>query len=150
MKLAIVLTIFSSYLLLNCEGLKCYDTGGFVADPSNVTTEECQPPFTNFCVTMKIDNGVDRYIYCGNEEFCTSKGCFNNMYCDEPGTFVRDHPTVGNATFTITCCDTDFCNINAVKSEKESSANPLYAISFISSTGFSLIFCLSFFFISIW
>ena len=125
MKLLLILTVCLSYSIRNCDALKCYEIDNLGINSSKVNTEKCKPPMTDFCVTTSIKNGDDPYFTCGDREFCVSKGCFNSMYCKEPGTYEHYHPNEKNVQFKITCCGTDLCNF-------ESSARTLNKTFFTS------------------
>ena len=54
------------------------------------------------------------YPTCGNEEICIARGCADTKYCPKPGTFEKDFPGLSNVKVTVTCCDTDLCNIESI------------------------------------
>ena len=87
--------------------------------------EECDTDFIHFCETSTFKNGEITDYTCGYDEFCTSKSCYDSVHCTKPWTFEHDYPGLNNVKFTITCCDTDLCNV-------QSSAKNLYEISFSS------------------
>ena len=125
MKFLLVLTFCTSCLLFSCAGLRCYE-GRNIGFETNETIEECSYPYMDFCITATFRNGEVPKYTCGDQEFCTTKRCYNTDYCKEPGTFERDYLRKENVTFTMSCCDTDLCNFENTLS----SANTLYKISF--------------------
>ena len=141
MRLLLILTYFTSYLLVSCAVSKCYESSNIDFYSSNLTIEECTPPFMDFCATATIKNGDVSDFTCGVEEFCMSKRCSNSMHCTEPGTFERDYPGLSEVKFTVTCCDTDLCNV-------ESSAKTLYRTSFIFVFYISKFYYL--YFVTVW
>ena len=122
MKFLLIITFCSSYLLVNCAVSKCYEASAYYY--SNLTIKECSPPSSEFCAVATFRNEVPNRS-CGDKEICIQKGCFSDRYCKNPGTFEHDYPGYSNVKVTITCCDTDLCNI-------ESSAKTLYENSFSS------------------
>ena len=133
MKFLPVFTFFFSYLLVSCAGLKCYQDSNIDSYSSNVFIEDCDTDFIDFCGTSTFKNGESPDYTCGDDEFCTSKGCYDSMHCSNTGTYDYDYPELSDVKLTITCCDTDLCNM-------ESSAQTLYRNSF------SCLFYMSFFY----
>ena len=135
MKFLLILTFCTSCLLFSCAGLRCYE-GRNIGFESNETIEECSYPYMDFCITATFRNGEVPKYTCGDQEFCTTKRCYNTDYCKEPGTFERDYLRKENVTFTMSCCDTDLCNIenifSSAKTLKKLSLNlPFYMNVFL-------------------
>ena len=122
MKFLRILIIFKSYLLVNCAGLKCYHASNIDSFP-NSTIKDCEKPYDAFCATAAFRNGEVPGFTCGDDEFCYSKSCADSIYCTKRGTWKHDYPGLSNVKYTLTCCDTDLCNV-------ESSAKTLYRTSF--------------------
>ena len=122
MRLLLVLTFCLNYFLNSCAVSKCYEYSNIDLYLSNLTIRECDKYYSDFCAISKVKNGVVPKYNCGDDEFCTSKGCYGSTYCTKPGTFEHNYPGLSNVKFTITCCDTDLCNV-------ESSATALYKCS---------------------
>ena len=120
MKLLLILTFFSSYLLVSCTVSKCYQASNIGLYSSNSTIEECKPPYLDFCVIATWKNGDVPWNTCGDDEFCMTKGCADARFCTKPGTFEHDYPGLDNVKFTVTCCDTDLCNDSAKTLERNS------------------------------
>ena len=119
----------SSYLLVSCAVLKCYKFSNLDIIPSNSTIEECWYPNNEFCATAKYKNGEVSHLTCGDDEFCTRKGCVDYTFCKKPGTFELDFPGLSNVKFTIICCDADLCNVeNSAKSLYKNSSSCLFYI----------------------
>ena len=125
MKFLLILTFCSSCLFVSCAGLRCYE-GRNIGFESNETIEECRYPYMDFCVTATFRNGEVPQYTCGEQEFCTTKRCYNTDYCKEAGTYERDYLRMENVKFTMTCCDTDLCNDENILT----SAKTLNKISF--------------------
>ena len=125
MKFLVVLMFCSSCLLASCAGLKCYRASNLDFYLFNLTIEECISDFSDVCATSTSRNGEVSYRTCGDEEFCTAKGCIDSRFCTKPGTYEHGYPGHQNVKFTITCCDADLCNV-------ESSAKTLNRICFNS------------------
>ena len=123
MRVLLVIIFISNYLLVSYAVSKCYEARSVELYSTNLTIEDCHPDYSKFCATATIKNGEVYDYNCGDEEFCMSKGCTDTKYCTEPGIFEHNYPGYSNVKFTITCCDTDLCNV-------ESSAKTLYKISF--------------------
>ena len=123
MKFLIISTVCLSYLLVICFGLKCYEASNVEINSSNLTIEECSYLHNSFCATATFRNGEVPHLKCGDDEICTSKGCTDSIHCKNPGTYKRNYPGLSYVEITITCCDTEFCNV-------ESSAKTLYRTSF--------------------
>ena len=123
MKILLIVTFCSTYLFVSCAVSKCYLANNLDLYPSNLTVEECKPQWLNwdFCATATWKNGEDPDLTCEDEVFCTN--CSDSTYCKKPGEFVHDYPGLSNVKITVTCCDTDLCNV-------ETSAKTLYRISF--------------------
>ena len=119
MKFLLVLIFCSSYLLVSCTVSKCYEASNMDWYPYNSTIENCKTPNNVFCGTATYKNGEIPWNTCGDEEICYFKHCYDTKYCTKPGTYEHDYRGLDNVTFTVTCCDTDLCNV-------ESSAKTLY------------------------
>ena len=137
MRCLLVLIFCSSYFSFSCGVSKCYDFTNTYFHSSNLTIEECPPEYMDFCATVTVRNGEIPDFTCGDEEFCTSKECLDSLHCTEPGTFELDYPGLSTVKFTITCCDTDLCNV-------ESTAKNLYRTTFSSLFYISLFYYLYF------
>ena len=107
MKCLPILIPFSSYLLVSCAGLKCYQDSNIDSYSSNVFIEDCDTDFIDFCGISTFKNGEVPDYTCGYDEFCTIKGCFDSIHCKKSGTYDYDYPGSSNIKLTITCCDTD-------------------------------------------
>ena len=123
MKFLLILTFCSSYFFVTCAVSKCYHANNIDLYSSNLTNEECKPPYSDFCGTSTWKNGDVPWGTCGDDEYCTSKGCCSSMHCTKPGTYGHDYPGLSNVKYTVTCCDTNLCNV-------QSTAKTLYEISF--------------------
>ena len=133
MRYLLILIICSSYLLVNCAVSKCYDFSEIEYDYSNLTIKECKPPYTDFCATITVRNGEIPYFTCGDKEFCISKGCYST-YCPTSGTYDLDYSGLSDVKFTVTCCDTDLCNV-------ESSAENAFKNCFSTLYYMCFLFC---------
>ena len=111
MRFLLILMFCSSCLLVNCAALKCYKSSNIDIFKSNSTIEECWSYNNEFCATATIRNGQVSYLSCGDEELCIRKSCTDSIYCTKPGTYERDYPRLNNMKYTVTCCDTDLCNV---------------------------------------
>ena len=123
MNVLAILLFCSNCLFVSCAVSKCYEANNIDFYSSNLTVVECNPSHTGFCATTTFRNGDFPDVTCGDEELCYRKDCDNTMHCTKPGTFELDYVHLKNVKFTITCCDTDLCNV-------ENSAKTLYKISF--------------------
>ena len=110
MKFLLILNILTIYLLVSCVGLKCYESSNVETELSNLTIDECDPDYPEYCVTITVKNGAISYLKCGDEEFCTSRGCYFDL-CTKPGTYEDYYPEFPNVKYTVFCCDTDLCNV---------------------------------------
>ena len=145
MRYLLILIICSSYLLVSCAVSKCYESSNLELSSPNLTIQECKKPHNAFCAVGTFKNGKDPWSTCGDDEFCISKGCSDTRYCPKSGTFEHDLPGSSNVKFTITCCETDLCNVESnVETDVESSAKTLCRISF-SSLFYMSIFCFFYF-----
>ena len=113
MRYLLILMFCSSYLLVKCAVSKCYHGSNRDRYLSNLTIKECWYPDNKFCTTNKIKNGEVPEYTCGDDEFCTAKNCVGSMFCKKPGTFEHDFPGLNNVKLTITCCDSDMCNVRS-------------------------------------
>ena len=113
MRCLLVLIFCSSYLLVSCTVSKCYEASNMDWYPYNSTIENCKIPKNAFCGTATYKNGEIPWNTCGDEEICYLKECYDTKYCTKPGTFEHDYHGLDNVTFTVTCCDTDLCNIES-------------------------------------
>ena len=118
MNICIAFLFFTAFLLFySSNGLECYKHR--VNDPrynsSEPNIEVCSvyhgSAYTDFCATITFKNGEIPDRECGDEEFCTEKGCTSSYYCKEEGTFEQDFPGIENVKFTIACCQEDLCNV---------------------------------------
>ena len=57
------------------------------------------------------------------------------------GTYERDYAGLSNVKFTVTCCDTDFCNV-----ESQVEINVDSSITTLNRTSLSCLFYMSFFY----
>ena len=132
MKILLILTFRTICLLFSYAGLKCFK-GRNIGFESNETIEECSYPYMDFCITATFRNGEVPKYTCGDQEFCTTKRCYNTDYCKEPGTFERDYLRKENVTFTMSCCDTNLCNVevslNSAKTLNKISLSVLVCMS---------------------
>ena len=138
MRCLLIITIFTSYSIVSCAVSKCYQASNIEIYSSNSTIEYCKPPYLDFCGTATWKNGEVPWNTCGNDEFCTTKRYADNMFCKKPGTFEHDFPGLNNVKLTVTCCDSDMCNV-------ESSAKTLNRTSFRCLIYMS-VFCYLYFF----
>ena len=102
---------FSSFILVSCVGLKCFESSNIDFSPLNSTIKNCKKPHNAYCATATIRNREIPGYTCRGDEFCITKGCSDSIYCTKPGTYERDYPRLNNMKYTVTCCDTDLCNV---------------------------------------
>ena len=62
------------------------------------------------CATITYKNGEVPYRDCGDEEFCTEKGCIGAGYCTQMGKSLHHYPGRPAVKVTMDCCDYDLCN----------------------------------------
>ena len=125
MKYLIILTFCLSYLLVNCAVSKCYEGNNLDFNSLNLTIKECDTYYHDFCAIVTSRNGEIPHRTCGDDEICIAKGCIDTTLCTKPGTYEHDYTGLSDVKFTVTCCDTDLCNV-------ESSAKFFIKISFSS------------------
>ena len=113
MRCLLIITIFTSYSIVSCAVSKCYQASNIEICSSNSTIEYCKPPYLDFCGIATWKNGDVPNYTCGDEEFCVTKRCADTRYCKKPGTFEHDFPGLNNVKLTVTCCDSDMCNVGS-------------------------------------
>ena len=129
-------------MFFSCAGLKCQQASNLDFYPPNSIVEECDPPHNAYCATATIRNGEIPGYTCGDDKFCKTKSCSNSVHCTKPGTFERDYAGLNNVKYTVTCCDTDLCNVG-------SSAKTLYRASFSCIFNMSVFFFLLRYFVNL-
>ena len=123
-----------AFSICSSHGLKCYEyklnSPRFTS--SEPIVQDCDPynyGYENYdysihqCATVTFKNYEDPDVNCGDEEFCTERGCISTSFCNELGTpHENNHPGRRNVNVPMTCCESDLCNIEAPDKDFISSA----------------------------
>ena len=130
MKIACLL--FIAFFICSSHGLKCYDyklnNPRFTSSEPAVSVCNSYPggygDYSVYCATITFKNGDDPFVDCGDAEFCTERGCIDSSFCKQLGTpHDNKHPgRINDVNVTMTCCDEDLCNIEALQKDFVSSA----------------------------
>ena len=78
------------------SSLRCYE-----GDKTNQSVITCPEQYSDFCTIYEYNDECE-------DNICTELGCVDDRDCEEPGTSKQEKYGMN---FTLTCCDTDLCNL---------------------------------------